>query len=126
MDLRDTSIGDHEIPCFGRLPEIRHLLLGHTSDKEFVPPEDSESRGVISDRGVHAMCPVTGDPHVSKLEDLVLARTIITEKSVERLLKGLTGLKTLDVRGSAVTGDRVESLLGLRPTCKVIFDKSDS
>jgi hypothetical protein len=28
VDLRDTHIGDNEVPCFGRLPNITHLYLG--------------------------------------------------------------------------------------------------
>ena len=28
IDLRDTHIGDSEVPCFGRLPNITHLYLG--------------------------------------------------------------------------------------------------
>ena len=28
VDLRDTHIGDNEVPCFGHLPNITHLYLG--------------------------------------------------------------------------------------------------
>ena len=28
IDLRDTHVGDSEVPCFGRLPNITHLYLG--------------------------------------------------------------------------------------------------
>ena len=28
IDLRDTHVGDSELPCFGRLPNITHLYLG--------------------------------------------------------------------------------------------------
>jgi hypothetical protein len=38
LDIRDTSVGDSEVPCFGRLPEIRHLLLGHSTQGPFVAP----------------------------------------------------------------------------------------
>ena len=124
MDLRDTSVGDSEVPCFGRLPEIRQLLLGHTSDTEFVPPPDSEGQGVITDRGVLSMCPIRGDPHVSKLQHLSLTRTMVTEKSVEKLLKALT-LVSLDITGSNVTADGIEPLLGLRPTCQVTYTQSE-
>lgn len=30
LDLRDTSIGNSEVPAFGRLPEITHLKMGKT------------------------------------------------------------------------------------------------
>ena len=39
LDVRDTSIGDSEVTCFGRLPNIRHLLLGHTTSEPFSPPQ---------------------------------------------------------------------------------------
>jgi hypothetical protein len=68
------------------------------------------------------MCPVSGDQHVSKIENLVLTNTSISERSVERLLK-LLRLKSLDVRGSKISDVVIESLLPLRPTCSVLFDK---
>ena len=30
LDLRDTSVGNSEVPCFGQLPKLTHLFFGHT------------------------------------------------------------------------------------------------
>ena len=57
LDVRDTCMGDSEIPMFSRLPSIKVLKMGHTTDKPFVPPQDSEGSGIITDRGVQSMCP---------------------------------------------------------------------
>ena len=78
------------------------LLDGFASNISYyiLALQDSEGQGVITDRGVHAMCPVSGDPHISKIENLVLTFSSVTEKSVERLLKSIPSLKSLDVRGN--------------------------
>ena len=48
LDVRDTSVGDSEVPCFGRLPEIRSLHLGHSTSERFNPP--SVGRVFIEDK----------------------------------------------------------------------------
>lgn len=98
----------------------------HLISLNFFPLQDSEGQGIITDRGVQSICPVPGDPHVSKLENLVLTNTSITEKSVERLLKQMPSLKLLDLRGSKIADENIEALLVLRPGCKVIFDRSEA
>ena len=50
-------MGDSEISMFGRLPNIKVLKMGHSTDKPFVPPPDSEGSGIITDRGVLSLCP---------------------------------------------------------------------
>ena len=83
--------------------------------------QDSESQGVITDRGVLSICPAQGDDHVSKIEKLALTNMQITEKSVERLLKLMPALKSLDICGSKVDEASVEVLMALRPNCEVIY-----
>lgn len=127
MDLRDTSIGDTEVPCFGRLPEITHLYFGLTEPgREYQVPSGSESNGQITDRGVIAMClgGSTGPDGSSKLIHLTLAYTQITDRCLNKIAAHLP-LQFLDVRRTNVTRQGIEAYLGLRPRCKVFFDQPE-
>ncbi len=128
LDLRDTMIGDTEVPCFGRLPEVTTLYLGRTESREAVEvPERSESNGSITDRGVVSMCMGIAQDSTrhTKLTKLTLAWTEVSDKCLPDIAKSLP-LTMLDVRGTAVTLEAVQRYNNLRPNCRVLhFETED-
>ena len=133
VDLRDTFVGDSEVPCFGRLPNITHLLLGRTAMMASAesglpgppsppPPAGSESNGKITDRGVMSMClsELEDGNRRGRLETLSLIRTDITDRSLSKLAAAFP-LQELDLRGTKVTHKGIEGYRLRRPTCKVHF-----
>ena len=122
IDLRDTWIGDSEVPCFGRLPHITRLLLGKTSAADTLPPRNSESNGHITDRGVMSMCVKDDNNEMGRLKVLSLMRTGVSDKSLKSLAASFD-LSHLDVRGTNVTESGVSRYLLLRPSCTVLYDQ---
>jgi hypothetical protein len=126
VDLRDTSIGDSEVSCFGRLPEITHLYLGRTQPGEVLPPPGSESNGKITDRGVLSMC--LSDPDElsdsGQLQTLCLSWTDVTDRCLKKLA-GSFPLKKLDLRGTEVTKLGIEEYSILRPSCEVTHNHDE-
>ena len=123
VDLRDTCIGDAEVPCFGRLPHITRLLLGKTSASDDIPPpENSESNGRITDRGIMSMCVKDDSQDMGKLKVLSLMQTSVSDRSLKSLATSFD-LSHLDVRGTNVTENGVSRYLLLRPSCTVLYDQ---
>ena len=125
LDLRNTNVGDSEVPCFGRLPSITELYLGRTNLREEEPmPSDhhSESNGEISDRGIISLCLSEMDAGLpGKLQTLSLLNTDVSDKCLAKLASAFP-LQHLDLRGTRVTAKGVQSYLQSRPKCDVLHD----
>ena len=125
LDLRNTNVGDSEVPCFGRLPCINELYLGRTShrEEESTPSDHySESNGDISDRGIISLCLSemdAGSP--GNLRTLSLLNTGVSDKCLAKLASAFP-LQHLDLRGTRVTAKGVQSYLQNRPTCDIVYD----
>ena len=122
LDLRNTNIGDSEVTCFGRLPKITNLSLGHTVP---IPPSprDCESNGDITDRGVISLCLSEMDaPIPGKLQKLSLIRTEVSDRCLSKLAAAFPTLKHLDLRGTQVTAKGVQAYLEKKPTCQILFE----
>ena len=133
-DLRDTRIGNSEVPCFGRLPEISSLYLGRTAEDtpptpsasgDNVPVNPPEGDGMITDRGLLSLCSYSEDPHVSKLSDLTVTRMPGVTDDIMRKLATSLPLRRLDVRKTSVTSKGADSVRAFRPACKVILDDAE-
>jgi len=126
IDLRDTFVGDSEVTCFGRLPMITHLYLGKTNPTVHIAaPTNSESNGIITDRGVMSMCLGNNDENESgKIQVLCLANTDVTNDCL-RKLAGAFPLQILDVRGTQITDMGVASFKQKRPSCKVFYNENE-
>jgi len=122
VDLRDTHIGDNEVPCFGHLPNITHLYLGKTEKGAATsPPAGFESNGKITDRGVISMC-LSERGGGSLLEVLALLRSEITNRSLTNLASAFK-LRKLDLQGCQnITDEGIQSYLLKRPTCQVTLE----
>lgn len=113
FDLRDTDIGDTEVQCFGRKVAVLELLLG------------GERGEKITDRGILSLISTSGVPVFhSKLQKLVMARTSVTDKSLELLASKLPSLRHLDVRASQVTCAGVAEFQELRSACVLLAEPS--
>ena len=122
-DLRDTNIGNTEVPCFGRLSQITKLYMGKSSAEHVTPrAAESEGDGMITDRGIQSLHKVSGDPHVSKITHLSLTHTKVTDASLPKLAKSLP-LTWLDLTGTEVTNDAVVEVRRIRPGCLVVRDE---
>lgn len=123
LDLRNTNIGDSEVPCFGRLPNITDLFLGHTMP---MPPSsrDSESNGCITDRGIISLCLSEMDDAATpgKLQRLSLIRTEVSDKCLSKLVAAFPSLQHLDLRGTQVTAKGVQYYLEKKPRCQILFE----
>ena len=123
LDLRNTNIGDSEVPCFGRLPNITDLYLGHTMP---ISPSsrDSESNGCITDRGIISLCLSEMDDAAApgKLQRLSLIRTEVSDKCLSKLVAAFPLLQHLDLRETQVTAKGVQSYQEKKPTCQILFE----
>ena len=120
LDLRDTSIGDNEVPCFSRLPKITHLFLGRTASEYIPPPAGSESNGLITDRGIISMCLSDAQDGNRSIQELSLVRTDITDRCLLKIA-GAFPIKQLDIRGcTKVTEKGLEAYKLRRPTCNIL------
>ena len=127
LDLRNTCVGDSEVPCFGRLPCITELCLGRTSLQEDMalqpaPGHYSESNGVVSDRGIVSLCLSEMDAdQPGKLRRLILLNTDVSDRCLAKLAAAFA-LHHLDVRGTGVTAKGVQCYVQNRPTCEILHD----
>jgi len=106
--LRDTSIGDTEVQCFGRKEAVLELLVGGDRGQK------------ITDRGILSLVSTSGAPAFqSKLQKLVMAGTCVTDKSLDLLARNLASLKHLDVSCSKVTEEGTVKFSERRPDCQL-------
>ena len=124
LDLRDTFVGDSEVPCFGRLPNLEQIHFGRTGTKELSHESSQdhfESRGVISDHGVVSLCMSEEADKRSVIKVFSLTRTEISDKSLTKLA-AVYPLKVLDITGSTkISNDAIQSYMKRRPTCSLIY-----
>lgn len=117
IDLRDTSIGDSEVSCFGRLPEVTHLHLGKTTAAW--PGRNEGGNSGVTDRGLKSLCSFHDDAHVSKLQHMTLTHLDVTDAVMQNIGTSLP-LLHLDLTGTKVTDEGMRTFVRLRPNCKVI------
>lgn len=123
IDLRDTNVGDSEVPCFGSLPNLTHLYFGrnHEPETQDFPP-DFESNGRITDKGVISMClSALNSGRKNVLQVLTLVNTEITDRSLDKLASAYI-LQVLDVSGCKnITKDGIKNYVSKHPKCKLIL-----
>lgn len=123
IDLRDTNVGDSEVPCFGGLPNLTHLYFGrnHSNENEEYPP-GFESNGRITDKGVISMClSAMNSGRKSLLQVLTFINTEITDRSLDKLSAAYV-LQVLDVTGCKnITKDGIKNYVTKHPKCKLIL-----
>ena len=109
LDLRDTSVGNSEVPCFGSLPVLTHLYLGHTTGHctTYEPPPGSESDGQITDRGLYYFVNEDWSP-TNKLQCLDLWNTKASSNMAQELAKR-RHLKWVNFSGTGETADATGS-----------------
>lgn len=119
IDLRDTHVGDSEVPCFGRLPKLTHLYFGQSTEQSL--PDGFESNGKITDRGVISLClSEMENERKGVLKVLTLMKSEITDKSLGKLAMAFA-LEKLDLSGCThVTKDGIQTFITRRPACQVI------
>ena len=125
LDLRDTFVGDSEVPCFGRLPKLTHLYFGKSQESDSIEngpqPANFESSGRISDRGVISMCLSEESDRRSVLKVLAFIKTEITDRSLGKLA-AVYPLETLDLTGCKhISQEALDGYKVSRPTCKLVY-----
>ncbi len=118
IDLRDTCVGDSELACFGRLPEVSHLYLGKSNAASSAAANPNNSG--MTDRGMRSLCVHSGDGHISKLRHLSLANIPELSDAMLPLIGTSLPLLFLNVAGTKVTDEGLKKFVLLRPHCKVI------
>ncbi|XP_040577032.1 uncharacterized protein [Lepeophtheirus salmonis] len=113
IDLRGTFVGNPEMQCFGRLPQITKAYFGNIITSR---PSLSEGDGKIEDRGIASLIDVESP---SSLTHLSLQKTGLTDKMLQILAKKLP-LVFLDVRDTNVTNEGIENFLTIKPQCKLL------
>ncbi|TRY62759.1 hypothetical protein TCAL_10994 [Tigriopus californicus] len=115
LDMRNTSITDSEVSCYGRLSHLKEYLVGRSS-ADMNASCFGEGDGQLSSRGILSLF-----IQPLKLEKLVMTHCDLDNRHMEVVGVHGKNLKLIDFRGTQVDLDGYNELRKHLPNCEILY-----